>query len=470
MIIIKSIKKNFIYNALYNVLILIIPLVTTPYISRVIGAKNIGIYSYTYSIAAYFGMFILLGLNNYGNRTIAMVRKDKKVLSKTFCSIYTTQLFIGLIIMTLYLLYCIFLSPNKLISYIFIIYIISEIININWLYFGLEEFKLTVTRNTIIKVINTICLFLFVKNKNDIYIYALIYVIGMLISQIVLWPKLKNRVSFIKPKFDDIKQHIIPNLLLFIPVIAISIYTTMDKIMLGWLSDYLEAGFYESAYKLTIIPTMVVSSLGTVMLPRMSSLINNGQEEQAKRYIKISLIVSIFIASPMIFGISAIVNEFVPLFYGDGYEVCKTLIPVLVMSTFFISWANVIRTQYLIPNQMDKIYIKSVLLGACCNLVVNFVLIPNYKSIGAAVGTLIAEAVVCIYQSIMVREKIRINDYFKLSLPFAIFGCVMYLVLAFIKLDINLILLLFLKIIMGIIIYTTLSIIYYFKYLKNKVL
>ena len=98
MIIIKSIKKNFIYNALYNVLILIIPLVTTPYISRVIGAKNIGIYSYTYSIAAYFGMFILLGLNNYGNRTIAMVRKDKKVLSKTFCSIYTMQLFIFVVL------------------------------------------------------------------------------------------------------------------------------------------------------------------------------------------------------------------------------------------------------------------------------------------------------------------------------------------------------------------------------------
>ena len=462
----NSVKKNFVYNAFYNVLALIIPLITTPYISRVMGAENIGIYSYAYSIASYFSLFILLGLNNYGNRTIAGVRDNKEKLSKTFCSIYCMQLVMGTIVLLLYMAYVIFLAENKIMAAIQVIYLVSAMLDINWFYFGLEEFKLTVTRNTLIKVLNTLLIFLLVKDSGDIYLYGFIMVIGMLISQLILWSFIEKRVKFVKVTLSDVFQHIKPNLILFIPVIAISIYSTMDKIMLGIMSDMTEVGYYESSYKLTAIPTMIVSSLGTVMLPRMSNLIANGNHKEAKMYIQKSLIVSIFLSVPMSLGLSALVNEFVPLFYGEGYDACKLIIPVLVTSSIFIAWANVIRTQYLIPNKQDKIYIISVFLGAIVNVVINLLLIPRLQAYGAAIGTLFAEMTVCIYQTFMVRKEIKVLKFFLQSLPFIIFGVIMYGVLMIIPFIYSNFVMIILKVAIGAIIYLTLSFIYYRLILK----
>lgn len=430
------------------------------------GAENIGIYSYSYSIAAYFAMLILLGLNNYGNRTIAGVRDDKMRLSQTFCSIYTMQLLMGIIIIAVYILYVIFFAKNKIMAMIMLIYLISAVLDINWLYFGLEEFKLTVTRNTFIKVINTILLFIFVKSSDDIYIYALLLVLGMIISQLILWMLIRRYIIFIKPSICDVISHIKPNLILFIPVIAISIYNTMDKIMLGMMSNMLEVGYYESSFKLTTIPVMAVTSLGTVMLPRMSNLIANGNHEEARKYIQKSLIVSLFLSAPISLGLSSIVNEFVPLFYGDGYDACKMIIPVLVIASMFIAWANVIRTQYLIPNKRDKIYIISVFLGAFVNVVINLFLIPKYQALGAAIGTLFAEMSVCFYQTYMVRKEIKVIKYLALAFPFVIFAIIMYFILICIPDIYNSIIMLSVKVIIGGIVYVGCSSIYYKKTLS----
>ena len=189
-----SIKKNFFYNASYQVLALILPLITT----RIMGAENVGIYSYAYSIASYFGLFILLGLNNYGNRTIAGVRENKEKLSKTFWSIYAMQLLFGIMIVAIYLLYCTFIAQNRLMALIQLFYLISVMLDINWFFFGLEQFKLTVTRNTIIKVLTVTSILCFVKSVNDLYIYAMIMVIGPLISQLYLWLFLRKYISFSK--------------------------------------------------------------------------------------------------------------------------------------------------------------------------------------------------------------------------------------------------------------------------------
>ena len=340
-----SIKKNFLYNAFYQVLTLILPLITTPYISRVMGAEKIGVYSYAYSIASYFGLFILLGLNNYGNRTIASVCDDKEKLSKTFWSIYVMQLFFGILVIAIYLGYALFIASERTMALLQIIYLVSVTLDISWFFFGIEQFKLTVTRNTIIKVLTVIAMLLFVKSVDDLYIYAIIMIGGPLISQIFLWIFLKNFIDLSKINFHDVKQHIIPNLILFIPVIAISLYTIMGKIILGNMSSMTEVGYFESANKLTIIPTMAITALGTVMLPRISNMVSHGQHDETQKYLEKSLIISAFLSSSMALGISTVSNEFVPLFYGEGFDKCKVLIPILVLSSIFISWANVIRTQ-----------------------------------------------------------------------------------------------------------------------------
>ena len=224
------------------------------------GAEKIGIYSYAYSIASYFGLFILLGLSNYGNRTIAAVRDDKKKLSRTFWSIYLMQMLMAIIVINIYIGYVVLVANNKLMAWIQLIYIISVALDINWFFFGMEQFKLTVSRNTIIKILNVILIFIFVKDKNDMYIYGVIMCLGSLISQIFLWIFLKEFIICVKVKINDILGHIIPNLTLFVPVIAISLYTTMSKILLGSLSSMEAVGFYENSNKLTSIPSMAVTS------------------------------------------------------------------------------------------------------------------------------------------------------------------------------------------------------------------
>lgn len=465
----NSIKKNFLYNASYQVLTLILPLITTPYISRVIGAEKIGVYSYAYSIVYYFGLFILLGLNNYGNRTIAGVREDKEKLSKTFWSIYAMQILFGIAISILYFTYCLSIADNKLMAYIQFIYLISVILDINWFFFGMEKFKLTVTRNTIIKILTVLSILIFVKSVNDLYIYALIMVIGPLISQLYLWIVLKKFIVFKKINFTDIKQHIVPNLTLFIPVIAISLYTTMAKILLGAMSNMTEVGLFESANKLTVIPSMAITSLGTVMLPRVSNLVAKGQHKETMKYLQKSLIVSVFLSVSMALGLSAISKEFVPFFYGKGFEKCEILIPILILSSIFISWANVIRTQYLIPYKKDKIYIRSVFLGAVLNILVNIILIPMFQSVGAAIGSLCAEITVCCYQTFKVRKEMKISLYLKQSLPFLISGVIMYIGVIFIPFIYSYFMTIIVKVFIGSIIYLTLAGIYY-KYILKSIL
>lgn len=407
-------KKNFLYNVIYQLLILIIPLITAPYLSRVVGVSGVGIYSYTYSIVYYFMLLTMLGVNNYGNRTIAKVRGNKEELSKNFWGIYLFQLFMGLIMLLFYFLYlCLFNIEYKNIAIIQSLFIISAILDINWLFFGLEEFKKTITRNTIVKVSNVLLIFIFVKTKDDLWKYTLIMSGMTCVGQIILWNYAKEKISITKIKINDILIHIKPNLILFIPVIAISLYKMMDKIMLGFLTSVTEVGFYENAEKLVSIPTTIITALGTVMLPRISNIISNGETEKIEKYISKSIGFVMFMSFPMCFGLISIGYNFAPLYFGIEFQKTGILIMMLAVTLPFLSFANVLRTQYLIPNEMDKIYIISVSLGAISNLIMNFIFIPKLESIGACIGTIVAEAIVMIYQTYSLRKKLPIKKYIK---------------------------------------------------------
>lgn len=425
----NSIKKNLILNVLYQILIMIIPFITTPYISRVLGADGIGRYSYAYAIAYYFVMFAMLGVNNYGNRTVAEVSGNKEKRSYVFWSIYFFQLYVSVISIAVYILYIIFICEDKLMGGIMITYVLSAAFDINWFFFGMEEFKITVVRNSLVKLIAVVCIFLFVKNDGDVYIYGFVNVIGFLISQIILWISLKKYVVFVKVKREDIKQHIVPNLILFIPIIAISLYKFMDKIMLGAMSIKREVGFYESSERIIQIPIALITALGTVMLPRISNLIAANKGEQGIQYMKKSIVTTLIVTSPLCFGIMAVAQEFVPWFYGVGFDKCIDLFQVLMPSCIFLGIANVIRTQYLIPYKKDNVYILSVVVGAIVNLILNIIFIPRYESVGAALATLAAEATVCIVQCIAICQQINVFKYVLYGSPFIFFSFCMYEIL-----------------------------------------
>lgn len=449
----SSIKKNFIYNSIYQILIMFIPLITTPYISRVLGASGVGTYSYAYSIANYYVLFIMLGLNNYGNRAIAKARDEKKELEKTFWSIYIMQFFLGVFFNIIYLLYCLTLSADFQVSLAVSFYVISACFDVNWFFFGMEKFKLTVIRNTIVKLLTTVCIFIFVKDSTDIIIYCLIMTSGLLISQLVLWPYIFKNINFYKPSLREIIVHIRPNLFLFLTVIAVSLFKIMDKVMLGMITNNVEVGYYESAEKIIQVPTALITSLGTVMLPRMSNILNKS-ENQSGRIIYLSLLFAMFISSSLCFGIMGVSKEFVPLFYGKGFDKVIYLFIILLPSCIFLAFANVIRTQYLLPNQMDTPYVVSAFSGAIINLCINTLLIPRYGCIGAAIGTFFAEMTVCIYQSISVRKYLPLKKYVEKSVFFITSGLIMFLVLFNLDLTFDsTIFILFIKILLGVIIY-----------------
>ena len=423
----SSIGKNFLYNAAYQILLILLPLITTPYISRVLGAERIGVYTYTYTLVNYFVLVAMLGVKNYGNRSVAAVRDNAGQLSKTFWEIYGLQFLCSLLALIAYFGFVFFFeTDNRFILIIQSLYLFSGMLDISWFFFGLEQFKITVLRNIALKLLTLVCIFLFVRTSGDLWKYALVVSLGTFLSQSYLWLYVGRHIKWYRPNLSGIFSHLRAELVLFIPVIAVSLYKMMDKIMLKEMATYTQVGYYESAEKILNIPTGIITALGTVMLPRMAHMAAKSQVEESKRYISNSMVFAIFMACGMMFGIAGIAQDFVPLFLGDNYLPCIELLQALCSTVLFISWANVIRTQYLIPNHRDRSYIISVLLGAVINLCLNALLIPRMEAMGAVVGTVCAEAAVCISQTLMVRKELEIGKYLKNTLPFLLLGAGMF--------------------------------------------
>ncbi|MDO4306356.1 MAG: flippase [Eubacteriales bacterium] len=422
----KSLKSNYLYNSLFQVLNIILPLLTAPYLSRVLGPEKIGTYAFSYSISYYFMLIAMLGINNYGNRSCAMARDDKNELSKTFWEIYTCQLFTGLLCCVCYFVWMVSLSGEmRVVSSIMILNVISAVIDINWFFFGMEEFKLTTMRNIFIKICTVGLIFIFVKSEADLGKYTLIMSVGIIVTQVVMWPFLPAHINKVKIYKRDTIKHIKQIVVLFIPVIAVSIYKVMDKVMLGYLSNMVQTGYYENTEKLINMPLGLINALGIVMLPRMSSMAGDKDRSEANHLIDMSMLFVSFLSIAMTFGLASIAPEFVPLFFGENFRACVPLVITIAPTMIFFSYANVIRTQYLLPNKKDKSYIISVLIGAIVNLAANTIFIPKYEALGAVIGTLIAEATVCVLQMYFVRQDLNIKKYCVYGVPFIIVGVLM---------------------------------------------
>lgn len=449
----SNIRKNLFYQSAYQILNIILPLVTAPYVSRVLGAENIGIYSYTYNIANYFVLFATLGIANYGNREIAKVRDDQEKLNKTFSNITSLHIVLAIIMLLFYTIYII-LEKGNVYAVICSIYIIGALFDINWFFFGLEKFKITVTRNTIVRILTVVCIFIFVRTRDDLWIYITIMAVGNTLGQSMVWVMVRKYVQFIRPEWKEMKKHFKPMLILFVPVIAISLYKNMDKIMLGILSTKKQVGYYENAGKIINIPLGLITAVGTVMLPKMSNIIAHGKNDMAENYIRLSMKYVMMAAFAVGFGVAAVSPVFTPVFFGNEFIQSDILIQGLSITIPFIAFANVLRTQFLIPHSYDNSYIISILIGAGLNVIANLLLIPKFEAKGAVIGTIIAEVSVCIFQTMAVRKELPIKIYIKQSLFYFLLGIGMNFVVRYIgKLGDVSIYTLFIQIVSGIVIY-----------------
>lgn len=425
----SSLKKNLAYNVAYQILVIILPLITAPYVSRVLGADGLGTYSYIFSIVTYFGLFGMLGIANHGNRSVALVRDNRQKVSEAFSNTYIIQLCTTVIALLLYFLfiYCWF-SGDKTIAYIESIIVLSYVLDITWFFFGLEQFAVTVTRNAIIKIATVVAIFIFVRSREDLWIYALIMSCGMLFSQIYLWLRIRKYADFCKPSWSQVKSNIKPVLMLFIPAIAYSIYKLLDKVMLGAMSSMSQVGLFDNAEKIINIPSSLITAFGTVMMPRITVLLGTGDEHRISYLNKISVRYFTLLVVGAAFGLAGICNVLAPVYFGSEFVGSAPIIAGLGFSLIFVTWANVIRTQYLIPNKLDKPYVISSVIGALANLAVNIILIPKFAGIGAMIGTIIAEFTVFFVQLILVRRSFPMSQYLQPFLFLFPIGMIMFAV------------------------------------------
>ena len=463
----SKLKSNFIYNAIYQILILIIPLITTPYVARTIGAEGVGTYSYTYSIVLYFMMFALLGMNNYGNREVSKVRDDKEKLNRTFSSIYYLQLIVTLIVSIIYIIYVLLNSREYFtIQIIQVLYLVSVAFDINWLFCGLQKFKMTVTRSAILKILNLVLILIFVKDAEDLNKYIFILAFMTLLNQLILWPFRKKEVSFIRVSRKEIFKHLKPTIILFIPVLASSVYRTMDKIMIGKMANMSEVGYYENAEKMLNIVLSVINALGTVTLPQMTYLYSKENLEEFKRIFKKSISFVFFSVFPVIFGFLATADILVLLYLGEGFTESAVLLKVLSISLIFTSVASIIRMQLLIPRGKDKEYTTSILIGAIVNFIFNMIFIRRYGAIGATIGTILAEFLVCFFQCMAIRKDINLKEYLPSCLKFFITSLVMFIIVYFVGKNMEKTLLtLVIHVTLGVFIYCILN----YKYIKSQI-
>lgn len=423
-------RKNIFYNIFYQISVIIIPLITSPYISRIVGKEGVGIYSYSTSIASYFALFILLGVGNYGARTIARTCDDKLLCSKNFLSIYTSQLICSVLVISIYIGYIILTNQKYYTALVIqILYLLSVVLDVNWYFTGTGQFKITVTRGIIIKFAQVIFVFIFVKSSADIYKYIIIMTGGTLLGQILLFPVLLKQIHITKIGIRDILHHLKPNLILFIPILATSVFTVMDKIMLELINhDIAAVGIYEYSEKIVKLPLGVITAIGAVMLPKISNLLANNQYSQSKAYFHMSMRYVGILVVAMAFGIAGIAPIFSIVFYGQEFSECGSIITMLSIILITSSWANIIRTQYLIPQGKDKIYIVAVVGGAISNLALNCIFIPKLGATGAAIGTIGAEIILCITHTFGVWNKLDIKNYLVDWISYTSCGIVMFLI------------------------------------------
>ena len=407
-----KIVKNYLYNVGYNILILLTPLLTVPYISRVLGPTGVGINATTNSVITYFLLAGTVGITIYGNREIAFIREDFEKRSQVFWEIELLQITtIGLA----YLAFCIFLFfQNQLKMYFFYqsFLIIAGAFDISWFFMGLEDFKKTVLRNILVKIISLFAIFVLVKTKNDVGIYILILSLSQLLGNVTLWPYLNRIVRVPKIATLHIFKHLKPSLSLFIPQVAITIYLAVNKTMLWQLDNVTASGYYDYSDKLIKLVLAIVTSTGTVMLPRMANLYARKKMKQVKEYLYISFDFVLFIAIPMCFGIAALATSLAPWFFGSEFTMVNKLLMIEAPVIILIGLSNVIGQQYLLPTKQTRTYTVSVVLGAVTNIVINIPLILKYGVYGAMIATLLSELTVTSYQLIKVRTALKLSKLF----------------------------------------------------------
>jgi O-antigen/teichoic acid export membrane protein len=422
----KNLISNYLFTVMYQLLLIVTPFITTPYISRVLKPEGVGIEAYVASIVQLFVVFLTLSFSLYGSRQIASTQ-NKEETSEVFWSIFLFKIFSSLSVIIIYFFYVNGISEHKDLYLINLLVLLANIVDISWYFFGKEQIKKISIRNMLVKIIGIVLIFIFVKEYEDLDLYVLINAGTFFLGQLIMWIPLFKEVSFKKVSFKTVGKHFKPIMILFLPMIMIQIYVLSNKIILGNMSGEIEVGYYNQAFKIITIALGVISSLGSVMLPRMASEFNRGNKEEMQKYVNFALQLILIITLPMTFGMMAIAPNFVTWFLGKEFEPVTNLLIIMSPVIFFVGLANVFGIQILIGTNQQNKYSTAVTIGAILSLIVNFILIKPLASIATSIALLIAEGVGAIIQIFYGKDYFNVKKFSIMFIKYLILSVILYI-------------------------------------------
>ncbi len=413
---VKTVKLNFILNLTRMFLGMAFIVITTPYIARILGPKSLGKVEYVNSMVTYFMLFTALGIPSYGIREVAKYRDNSKELSKLVLELLTILFItttIGYIVLFIFLYSYKSLYELKDIILVMSINIICNNIGIEWFYQGIENQLYITKRFILIRILTLIAMFIFIKNKEDYLIYAFILVMMQSGSNILNFINLRKYINFKGIQFSNLKlnKHMKPILIIFSATVATTIYLQLDSIMIGNVSKE-AVGIYIVPNKLIRMILVVVTALGTVLLPKITNCLKNKDYDNYNSYMNISLNYIFFIALPLAVSTFLLSEDIINIMAGSQFIASVLILKILSPILFMIGIAYFLGFQLLYPLGLEKYYTYSVILAAIANFIFNYLMIPKYLQNGAAFGTLIAEAIGPLIMLFFARKYLKEIEFF----------------------------------------------------------
>ena len=420
--------RNYLYNVGYQVLAIIVPLITSAYVARVLRPEGVGANAFTNSVIQYFILFASMGIGYYGNRQIAYVRRNQQKMANTFWEIQIVKTIMTLIAFIAFEVFMIFYTKQPEYMWAQSINLVAVAFDISWFYEGIEDFKVTVLKNSFVKIVSMIAIFIFIKGPNDVTLYIAVLAISTLLGNLTLWPNIRHDLPKVNFKSLNPWPHFFPMIELFIPQIAIQVYVQLNRTMLGVMVNETSAGFYQYSDSLVKMTLALVTATGTVMLPHVANAFSQGDMNKVNKMLYKSFDFVSAMAYPMMFGLAAISLTLAPKYYGSGYGPVGQAMFIESVVILMIGWSNVLGVQYLLPIHKQKEFTISVTLGAIVNVILNIPLIKMWGLNGAMIATSIAEFSVTLYQLFIVKRSLSLKDLFRGSWKYFVSGLIMFIV------------------------------------------
>lgn len=431
----KSLLINSFYNSLYRVVNIIYPLITTAYISHVLQASGVGKVNFAQNIAQYFVLLAPLGIQNYGTREIAKVRTNYKQVNLIFSELFVLNFLSTLICSGVY--YALICEVPKFRSDLTLysiigIQIIFNIFNIEWAYIAFEEYKFITIRNIIIKVISLALLPVLVKTSKDYIGYAVIYTLGIAGNYFLNILFLHKSNIHFSLKSINIRRHLKPVFVLFASIIAIELYTLLDTTMLGFIKGDEAVGFYTNSSKVSKILITLITSVSTIMLPRVSYYLENGQITEINKLIEKVQSIIFYLSIPTAAGLMLFSKNVVLILFGKSFLPAVSTLKISALLILVLGFSNLYGTQILVSFNAESKLLLSTIVGAIINFTMNSLLIPTYGPNGAIVASVFSEIIVLIltvyFASKFIKTQINIFEIIKIIIATAAMSLVIFIV------------------------------------------